>query len=102
MIAVLVENPPGGRRGRDVVEPLAVTEQVAAAKGRAELARESSDRMLVSLAAAGPWCDPGVVVSMTDPEGGARRGMVRGCALRVARTDDEVTLDVTLDIEVEA
>lgn len=93
----------GDRQGPDIVDPLLVTDQVAVARGRREIDRESSDRELVNCQCPRlQYLPPGSVVDVME----ARRrwrGMVRYWSLTLTLDDGgrRYTVDTRLTIERE-
>jgi hypothetical protein len=102
MIKALVKRGPADRPGPDITNPLITSVQAAVARGRAEIDRNCSHRVLVS--STGPftgWIKPGALVEVADSEQVAWRGMVRSTALTMAMEDGEYKVDINLTIERE-
>ena len=101
MITVTVQRDPANRPGPDITDQLLTSDVAARERGRVEIERNGSNRLLVSV--AGPyrrWIAPGGLVDYHGRRG-PWRGLVRRCALTLSREGDSFTADVALELERE-
>jgi hypothetical protein len=100
MIHVIVQRQSADKPGPDISDPLITSEQVAVARGTAEIDRNSTDRAMVPT--TGPfigWIKPGSLVNVTEIEG-SYRGVVNKCALTFA-IDESGQYTANTDLEIE-
>ncbi|BDD88692.1 hypothetical protein [Desulfofustis limnaeus] len=101
MQPVRVARPPGDKPGPPIGDPLIVTEQVAVARGIAEIDHACSDR-LISTAVCGlvGWIAPGSY-GLLELDEGARPGLLTGYEITVTLDGDAYTIDTMLTMETE-
>ena len=101
MISILVQRPPADRQGPDISDPLLAAPIAARERGRIEIDRESTDRVLVQV--TGPylgWLSPGSLVEYRGRRG-SWRGLARRCALTLTRSEGEFRADHAVELERE-
>ena len=100
MITVIVKRGAGDRPGPDISDPLITSEQVAIARGTAEIDKNSTDRAMVSI--TGPcigWIQPCVLVDAIESEG-VYRGVVNRSAITFDISNDG-KFSAGMDLEIE-
>ena len=98
---IIVQRPPADRQGPDISDALLTAPMAARERGRAEIDRESTDRVLVQI--TGPylgWLSPGSLVEYRGRRG-SWRGLARRCALTLSRSEGEFRADHTVELERE-
>lgn len=101
MIAVTVQRAPADRPGQDITDPLLTADLAARERGRIEIDRASTNRVMVSL--TGPyrqWIAPGSLLAVAGRRG-PWRGLVRRCGLTLSREGDSFQADLALEVERE-
>ena len=104
MSAIRVTRGLGDRPGPDIVDELLTSDAVRVNRGRAEIDKNGSDRVSVSV--NGGWIGfipPCSLVQVNDQEYGSYRGVVDQCTETFRRSSlTEFTADTDLIIEREA
>jgi hypothetical protein len=101
MNPVRVWRGAGDKPGPPISDPLIVTEQVAVARGIAEIDHACSDR-IINIAVCGhvPWIPPGAY-GLLELDEGARAGMLTGYEITVKLEGESYTIDTVLTLESE-
>lgn len=103
MISIIVQRPPADYQGPDISDPLIATEAQAQARGREEIDRSGSDRVIVSgTCPLHSYMRPGSMVLVTDIQLGQYPAMLKSFALTMDRQPDgsfTATTNVTLERE---
>ena len=101
MIQITVQRPPGDKPGPDITDQLLTSEPAARERGRIEIDKNSSTRVLVTV--SGPyrsWLAPGSLVAYH----GRRESysaLVRRCALTISRDGDSFSATRSIELERE-
>jgi hypothetical protein len=101
MIAVIVQRQPSDKPGPDITEALLASEEAARERGRVEIDRNSTGRVMVTV--SGPhrrFVSPGTLVQYHGRRG-SWVGLIRRCAITLSREGDSFTADRSLEIERE-
>lgn len=81
-ISVIVKRRPADYQGDDISDPLIVTEAQARARGRAEIDKYCSNRVMVSgRCIFQHYMEPGKIVQVDDIQRGRYKGMLRSFSL---------------------
>lgn len=103
MISIIVQRTPADFQGPDISDPLIATEDQAMARGRAEIDKNATDRVIVSgTCPLHSYMRPGSIVLVTDMQMGQYRAMLKSFALVMDRQKDgqfAATTNVTLERE---
>lgn len=101
MNPVKVARPPGDKPGQPIADPLIVNEQVAVARGIAEIDHACSDRIINTVACGHVvWIAPGSY-GLLELDEGARPGMLTGYEITVQLEGESYTIDTVLTLESE-
>lgn len=101
MIQITVQRQPADTPGPDITDQLLTSEPAARERGRVEIDRNATTRVLVT--ASGPyrsWLAPGSLVAYQGRRG-AFRALVRRCALTISRDGDAFTATRSIELERE-
>lgn len=101
MIQITVQRAPADTPGPDITDALLATEPAARERGRVEIDRNSTNRVLVT--ASGPyrgWLAPGSLLAYHGRRG-SYRCLVRRCALTLTREGDSFAATRSLELERE-
>jgi len=78
MISIIVERSPGDNQGPDIVDSLIATEVQAVERGRVEIDKQSTNRMIISGSCPmRSYMEPGKLVQVSDLEQGNYIAMLR-------------------------
>ena len=99
MIRVTVQRAPADRPGPDISDPLITSAAVAVERGRNEIDRNCSPR-LIDTRTTGLRVDlqPGMLIEVSDADGSVWRGLLQGVVHRAIMGDKPV-LESNLTIE---
>ena len=103
MSAIIVKRGLGDRPGPDISAPLLTSDAVRVARGTAELDKNGTDRVMVSINGGHiGFIAPCTFVQVNDAEYGSYRGVVDQCTETFRRTSlTEFTADTDLVVERE-
>jgi len=103
-VSVLVQRRPADYQGPDISDTLIATDAQAMARGRKEIDKNFSDRVLVSGSCPmQPDMQPGKIIAMTDLQTGQYRAMLKNFALTITRQQDgSFTAATNITMEREA
>jgi hypothetical protein len=88
-VSVIVQRLPADFQGADISDPLIATEAQAVERGRMEIERNCSDRVMVSgTCPLQTYMQPGKIIHVTDLQLGEYRAMLRSFALTIDRQAD--------------
>lgn len=88
-VSVIVQRSPADTQGPDITDPLIATEQQAMERGRVEIERNSTDRVIISGSCPlHSYMQPGQTVQMTDLQTGVYFAMLSSFALTIDRQPD--------------
>lgn len=102
MIKITVQRGLGDNPGPDITEALLTSEVAALERGRVEIDKNSTSRVMVS--ASGPyraWLPPGSLVEYHGRRS-SYRALVRRCALTLTRDGDNFSATRSIELEREA
>ena len=95
-VSVTVQRLPADFQGKDVSDPLIATEAQAVERGRMEIERNCSDRMMVSgTCPLHTYMQPGKIVQVTDLQKGEYRALLRMFSLTIDRQGEDSFTAVT-------
>lgn len=101
MVDLVVVRGSGSRNGRDIVEPLLSTNEVALARGRMELDTYSPGQQPVTLTVVyRPNLRIGQLIEVHDAlQGRSYRGKIVGISHRISRSEATTMLDILKSAE---
>lgn len=84
MISIIVERAPADNQGPDIVDTLIATEVQAVERGRIEIDRQCTNRMMISGSCPmRSYMEPGKLVQVSDLEQGNYIAMLRSYAFDI-------------------
>lgn len=103
-VSVLVQRLPADYQGSDISDPLIATDAQAMARGRTEIDKNFSDRVIVSgTCPLHTDMQPGKIIAMTDLQTGQYRAMLKTFSLTIdRRADGSFTAVTNISMEREA
>jgi len=85
MISIIVERSPGDNQGPDIVDSLIATEVQAVERGRVEIDKQSTNRMIISGSCPmRSYMEPGKLVQVSDLEQGNYIAMLRSYSFDIS------------------
>lgn len=100
MISIIVERSPGDNQGPDIVDSLIASDVQAIERGRIEVDRQCTNRMIVSGSCPmRSYMEPGKLIQVSDLEQGNYVAMLRSYSfdIRIGAGDFSATTSVVLE-----
>lgn len=100
MISIIVERSPGDNQGPDIVDTLIATQVQAVERGRVEIDRQSTNRMIISGSCPmRSYMEPGKLVQISDSEQGNYIAMLRSYSfdIRIEKNSFSAITSVILE-----
>ena len=100
-ISVIVKRAPADFQGGDITDPLIATRAQAIVRGKAEIDKQCSNRVMVSGQCIFMlWMEPGKIVEVDDPQNGKYKGMLRSFA-RTSQYQGDGKFEAKTNITIE-